>query len=246
MTARAPIGSLRTQRSSVACASPARALWMIGMTALLAGTPRAACADISPSDSLATGSPSVAAPVVAATPAKIVRPDGLEALNPELSMHPYALSPGPREFRHRISFSPAYGSLGSERLFAARLAYNPDSWLGYEASIGHNPGQSVHAVLHTLSAVVRHPLAGRFQPYLTAGYGMVMVFPGTTINAKPVTKNAVQYGGGLEFYIRSDLAIRAEVRQATVFGEQRDRGDAVAYQYMQQTIGLAFYRSIAP
>jgi hypothetical protein len=170
----------------------------------------------------------------------------VEALVPEVAAHPYGIEPGERVFLHRVSFSPAYGSLGAERLFSFRLAFNPNRWLGYEGSLSHNPGQSVHAVLHTLSAIVRKPWAARYQPYLTAGYGMMIVFPGQSLNAASVTKNALTLGGGLEFYIRSDLAIRAEVAQATVLGKQRDRDGVVAYNYLQQTIGLAFYRSIRP
>lgn len=170
----------------------------------------------------------------------------LEALNPELAAHPYQLAPGPRPFQHRFSVSPGYGTFGSEELYTLRLGYNPDTWLGYEAQLGHNPGKAVHAVIHSLSAVVRYPLPGRLQPYATVGYGMVMVFPGLAVNAKPVTKNALAVGGGLEMYIRSDLAVRAEMRHATVIGSQRDRDEIVAYEYAQGTIGLAFYRSIQP
>ena len=151
-----------------------------------------------------------------------------------------------RPFRHRLSFSPGYGSLGSKPLFAARVTYHPNSWLGYEWSIGHNPGQSVHAALHMVSAIVRYPLPGRVQPYLSAGYGMMLVFPGQSLNAAPVTKNALTIGGGLEFYIRGDLAVRADARRATMLGRERDRDGIVAYDYLQQTIGLAFYRSIRP
>ena len=146
----------------------------------------------------------------------------------------------------RLSFSPAYGRLGADDLFAFRIAYNPNSWLGYEGSLGHNPGQSVHAVINSLTAVVRHPWSGRFQPFLTGGYGMVMVMPGETVNAAPVTKNALTYGGGLELYIRSDLAIRGDLQQSTVFGRQKGHDGVVTYNYLQQTIGLAFYRSIKP
>ena len=170
----------------------------------------------------------------------------LEALNPELASHPYRLESGPRPFEHRLSVSPAYGYFGSEELYTLRIGYNPDAWLGYEAQLGHNPGRSVHAVIHSVSAVLRHPFPGRFQPYVSAGYGMVMVFPGLAVNAKPVTKNALAVGGGLEMYIRSDLAVRAEMRHATVIGSQRDREGIVAYEYAQGTIGLAFYRSIRP
>jgi hypothetical protein len=73
-----------------------------------------------------------------------------------------------------------------------------------------------------------------------------MVFPGLSLNADPVTKNAVAAGGGLELYIRNDLAIRADVRHATVFGREKDRDGVVAYDYLQETIGLSFYRTIAP
>ncbi|NOT34271.1 MAG: hypothetical protein HOP12_08900 [Candidatus Eisenbacteria bacterium] len=170
----------------------------------------------------------------------------IEALVPELSEHPYRLAPGPRAFMNRISFSPGYGRLGSESLFAFRLAYNPNAWLGYEAMLGHNPAQSVHAVIHSLSAIVRAPLPGRFQPYGTGGYGMMIVFPGQSLNADPVTKNALTVGGGLELYLRSDLALRGEMRYATVFGRDRDREGVVTYNYVQETIGLSFYRSIRP
>lgn len=170
----------------------------------------------------------------------------LEALNPDLASHPYRLEQGPRPFRHRLSVSPAYGYFGSEELYTLRIGYNPDTWLGYEAQLGHNPGKAVHAVIHSVSAVLRYPFPGRFQPYASAGYGMLMVFPGLAVNAKPVTKNALAVGGGLEMYIRSDLAVRAEMRHATVIGSQRDRDGIVAYEYAQGTIGLAFYRSIQP
>lgn len=171
---------------------------------------------------------------------------GLEALVPEVAQHPYRIDPGERAFLHRFSFSPAYGNLGTQRLFTFRFAYNPNRWLGYEGALSHNPGEAVHAVLHSLSAIVRHPVAGRYQPYLIGGYGMLIVFPGQSLNAASVTKNALTLGGGLEFYIRSDLAIRAEMAQATVLGKQRDRDGVVAYNYLQQTIGLSFYRSIRP
>ena len=104
----------------------------------------------------------------------------------------------------------------------------------------------MHAALHQLSAIVRRPFAGRLQPYVSAGYGMMMVFPGQSINAAPVTKNALTYGGGLEFHIRGDLAVRADVRHATVIGRERGQAGSVAYDYLQQTIGLAFFRSIRP
>ncbi len=103
---------------------------------------------------------------------------GLEALVPDIATEPYRLEPGTRPYLHRFSLTPGYGSLGSEALFTLRLAYNPNSWLGYEGSLGHNPGQSVHAVLHSVSALVRYPLPGRFQPYVSLGYGMMMVSPG--------------------------------------------------------------------
>jgi hypothetical protein len=101
-------------------------------------------------------------------------------------------------------------------------------------------------VLHGVNAIVRRPFPGRFQPYLTGGYGMITVHPGRSINADPVSKNLLTVGGGAELYIRSDLALRADMQYVTVFGRERDRDGVVGYDYLQQTIGISFYRSIAP
>ena len=188
--------------------------------------------------------PARAADVAADSSGALV--NGLEALVPDVAARPFGLSPGVHSFRERLAVSPGYGVLGRDRLFVVRAAYHPTSWLGYEATLGHNPGQSVHAVLHTFGLLVRWPRAGRLQPYATAGYGMVMVEPGPSLNAKPVTKNALSGGGGLELFIRDDLSLRGEWRQAAVFGEQRGQQGVVVYDYTQATVGLAFYRSIRP
>lgn len=169
---------------------------------------------------------------------------GLSYLVPELEHASFRVSPGPRKFRGRFSFNPGFGQLGSQDLFAFRLAYNPNSWLGYEVSLGHNPANSLHALLHTFNVILRYPLPWRLQPYGTVGYGMLTVYPGQAINADPVTKNAITAGGGLEFYIRDDIAIRGEIRSATVYGQELGRDDTVTYQYREFTFGLAFYRSL--
>jgi opacity protein-like surface antigen len=174
------------------------------------------------------------------------RADSLAALVPAAARAPFALAAGARPFRERLAMSPGYGVLGRDRLFVLRATYFPTSWLGYEATLGHNPGQSVHAILESFSAIVRRPLSGRVQPYAVAGYGMVLVQPGPSLNAKPVTKNALSAGAGWEWFIRDDLALRTEWRQAAVFGEQRGQQGVVVYDYTQATVGLAFYRSIRP
>jgi hypothetical protein len=195
----------------------------------------------------APGAASADSPRGAESPAaRAPRGAPLEPLVPEIAAHPYRLDPGVRPFLNRFSLSPAYGYFGTDRLFALRATYNPEPWLGYEASIAHNPGHTAHALLHTVSAIVRRPFPGRIQPYLCGGYGMIVVYPGHALNATPVTHNALAGGGGLEIYIRSDLALRADMRQATVFGEQKGHEGLVAYGYSQGTIGLAFYRSIQP
>ena len=170
----------------------------------------------------------------------------LQPLVPELADHPYHLEPGVHPYEHRLAFSPAFGFLGSERLFAVRVEYSPTPWLAYEGSIAHNPGRSVHAVLHTFTANLRRPMPGRFQPFVSGGYGMILVFPGLASNADPVTKNALTIGGGMELFIRNDLALRADLKHATVLGRQGDHDGIVAYNYLQETIGFSFCRTIKP
>ncbi|HEU4929071.1 MAG TPA: outer membrane beta-barrel protein [Candidatus Krumholzibacteria bacterium] len=172
------------------------------------------------------------------------RSEGLTYLVPAMKDAGWKVTDDRNRFKHRISFSPAYGKLGSEDLFAFRIGYSPNTWLGYEASLGHNPASSLHGMLHTFNVILRYPLSGRFQPYATIGYGMMTVYPGQAINADPVTKNALAGGGGLELYIRNDVAVRAEVRGATVLGQQLHSEGTVAYDYLEYTIGFAFFRSL--
>jgi opacity protein-like surface antigen len=165
-------------------------------------------------------------------------------LVPALEGAGYHVSDGAMRFKGRLSFSPGVGALGKEDLFAFRVGYYPNSWLGYEVSFGHNPAHSLHALLHTFNAIVRYPMPWRAQPYGTLGYGMITVFPGQALNADPVTKNAVTAGGGLEFYIRDDVALRAEVRSATVYGQEMGREGTVRYAYREYTFGFTFYRHL--
>jgi len=222
------------------------ALALLGASAALARADAATPADADTLAVAADDSAAVSEASAPAPPAAPARRPALEPLVPALGEHPYRLAPGTRPYLGRLAVSPGWGFLGSDHLFALRVAYNPERWLGYEASLAHNPGHAVHAVLHTLSVLVRRPLDGRLQPYLTGGYGMMVIFPGQAVDAAPVTRNTLAGGGGLELYIRDDLALRAEWRQTAVFGPQRDRGGIAAYDYSQGTIGLAFYRSIHP
>jgi hypothetical protein len=227
-----------------------RDLWLATAATLLLSASRAAAQSSAP-DSSAIWLDEGLDSTVVTTQAPVQQPkrkhsQELEHLNPEIGDNPYRMEPGVRPYQNRFSISPGYGSLGSKKLFTFRLAYNPNSWLGYEATLDHNPGQSVHALVNSINAIVRHPFPGRIQPYVIGGYGMILVYPGQALKADPVTKNAVNIGGGSELYIRSDLALRGEVKGATVIGRQTNGVGTAAYDYLQWTIGLSFYRSIRP
>jgi hypothetical protein len=170
--------------------------------------------------------------------------DGREYLVPALADDPFSIGEGPRPYERRLSFTPGAGSFGGDRMYSLRVAYSPNSWLGWEAGLEHTPGEAVHAVLHTVGAVGRYPLPWRVQPYARAAYGMMMVFPGNSLKADPVTENALIAGGGIEFFIRDDVALRAEMSLATIIGGDRASDETVAYQYRQTLIALSFYRAL--
>jgi hypothetical protein len=204
----------------------------VAVLALLAAMPSHGRADAAPTS---------------ADPEPVVRTrSGLEALRPALAEGAYRIEPGPRPYLRRFSVSPAFGTLGSDHLYAMRFTFSPDPWLGYEASLAHDPNHGVHAIFHNFSVILRRPLAGRLQPYLAAGYGMTVVLPGRAIAADAVTKNVLSAGGGLECFLRDDLALRYEMREATAFGHQPNHEGMAAYDYLEQTLGLAFYRTLKP
>jgi len=165
-------------------------------------------------------------------------------LVPEMKGAGFHVTNDRSKYKHRISFSPGIGRFGNQDFFAFRFGFSPNTWLGYEVSLGHNPAQSLHAMLHSFNVVLRYPLPWRIQPYVTMGYGMMTVFPGEAVNADRVSKNALTGGGGIEFYIRDDVAVRGEMRGATVLGQQFGQDGTVAYDYLEYTIGFAFYRKL--
>ena len=169
--------------------------------------------------------------------------DEIEHLVPTMEGQSFRIEEGPRPFAHRLSFTPAFGRLGGDEYYSLRLAFNPDPWLGYEAHVGHNPSESVHALMHSIHALLRYPLSGRFQPYASLGYGMMLIFPGAVFKADPVTKNAVSAGIGLEIYIRNDVALRGELRGITLMGGTETTQDG-SFDYRELSVGLAFYRSL--
>ena len=176
--------------------------------------------------------------------AAIEAPRKLIALSPNLADKPYQLAPGPRPYLHRLALSPAYGRFGGSKLFALRAAYSPSAWLGYEAGIAHAPGRSAHSLIHTLSLLVRHPFSGRVQPYVTGGYGMILVFPSQAQNADSVTRNVLSAGVGLELYIRDDLALRGEWKRTTALSGGRLGPASSNYVYTEGTLGFSFQRRL--
>ena len=213
----------------------ARALWFGAAVVMLA----------MPAPSRAQSADSTAAlPAAAARADSSSQRDRITYLVPGLEGAGFRVSNDSGRFMHRVSFSPAYGRLGENELFSFRIGYAPNTWLGYEVALGHNPADGLHALLHTFNVIVRKPLPGRFQPYATLGYGMLTVYPGQALNADPVTKNALAFGGGLEVYLRNDVALRGELRGATVLGQELHTSGTVAYDYREYTIGFAFYRNL--
>jgi hypothetical protein len=64
------------------------------------------------------------------------------------------------------------------------------------------------------------------------------------LNADPATENVLTAGGGLEFFVRDDLAIRAEARGVAAMGDDPHTNESVAYGYGESTFGLVFYRGL--
>ncbi|MCB9514105.1 MAG: hypothetical protein H6694_07330 [Candidatus Latescibacteria bacterium] len=171
-------------------------------------------------------------------------PQRVEYLVPTMAEGRMQLAPGERPYRHHLGFSTAAGSLGAHRQYALRLAYCPRRWLGYEASVAHNPASAVHALFHDFSVVLRRPLPWRLQPYVSAGYGMMIAFPGGALLADSITRNAFSAGGGLELFLRDDVALRLEARGRRVL--DRQDGETLYYDYADYSAGFVFYRSLTP
>src|SRR5262245_32429136 len=120
---------------------------LVAVLSLATGTARAQTAD----STAVTQPDSVVVPKPAPEPKK----NTTTYLVPELEDAGYSFNLDKEHFAHRIGFSPAYGALGDNELFAFRISYSPNTWLGYEASLGHNPAEGLHALLHTFNVLLR-------------------------------------------------------------------------------------------
>ncbi len=178
----------------------------------------------------------------AAAPAAAGRAE-VEYLVPALAQGRLALAPGDRPYQRRFGFSIGAGELGGQRQYLLRAAYAPRSWLAYEATVAHNPASSVHALFHDFGLLLRRPLPWRLQPYLTASYGMMIAFPGGALLADSVTRNVLSAGGGLELFLRDDLALRLDARGRRVL--HPTAGGTLVYDYADYSAGFIFYRSLA-
>lgn len=165
-----------------------------------------------------------------------------EALVPAMRGGGFALQPGPRPYRDRLGFGAGIGQLGAEPYYALRASFNPSPYFGWEAHLGHNPSEAVHALVNALHVQLRWPLPWRAQPYASFGYGMMFVFPGRVFEADPVTENQLSAGLGLEFYLRDDVALRGEIRGASIVGSSSREG--AGYDYREFTLGMVFYRTL--
>lgn len=179
----------------------------------------------------------------AAAPAAAAGETAIEYLTPALAESRLGLAPGARPYQRRFAFSIGAGELGGQRQYLLRGAYCPRSWLAWEATVAHNPASSVHALFHDFGLVLRRPLPWRLQPYLTASYGMMIAFPGGALLADSVTRNVLSAGGGLELFIRDDLALRLDARGRRVL--HPEDGETLVYDYADYSAGFVFYRSLA-
>ena len=111
-----------------------------------------------------------------------------------------------------LKTSPVYGGA---------FGYNFDEHFGVELGgsfidSGTRRGNSVdvHTYFYHMDALYHmKPWGGKFQPYLAAGVGgMTFDYEGDVRGKDPVTAFAVNYGGGVEYFIADNFALRGDVR----------------------------------
>jgi OmpA-OmpF porin, OOP family len=113
---------------------------------------------------------------------------------------------------------------GSDRLtriwnYTLRVGYAFSEYVELEGNLGFTPTTTTLTGLniydYALNILAQYPASDRVVPYLTLGGG------GVTFDeefALRLTKGAINYGGGLKFFLFKSLAVRPDVRGLTSFG----------------------------
>ena len=143
---------------------------------------------------------------------------------PSCAQNPYRLAPGPRPFLNSaVTFSPGVRTSRSRRLVRVPHRLQPELVARLRGiARAHNPGQSVHAVINSLTAVVRHPWSGRFQPFSPAATAWSWSCRAETVNAGAGHQECLDLRRWPRAATSAVISRSApDMQQATVFGRQQ-------------------------
>ncbi|MFA6009545.1 MAG: OmpA family protein [Desulfobacteraceae bacterium] len=142
-----------------------------------------------------------------------------------------------------ITLSPSIGGYvfeGNQDLengptFGLGLGYNMDTHWAAEAAIHYidterdRGGNDVNTWLYHLDAMYHFNPSEKLVPYLATGIGSLVVDPDRAHNDDDF---AVNYGAGLKYFLRDDVALRGDVRHVVSFSS--------IHSNLLYTVGLTF------
>ena len=138
-------------------------------------------------------------------------------------------------------------NLENRPVFGGRLGYNFTNHFGIEATGEYirshvddktkaftregqftSPTDGVNITNYNLGLVYHFMPEGKFNPYITAGYGAVHYSP--KINNKNMS--VVDFGAGAKYWVADNVALRADVRDNMIYDDQ--------IHNIQTTLGVVF------
>ncbi len=138
-----------------------------------------------------------------------------------------------------FEISPHTSLVGGSGAFGIRLGMNYGSF-NLELSGEQVIGRTANLYPVSVNAMLNLATRGRIIPFGSAGVGLLLTVPTSTIGDETVSSIGFNFGGGARYFLTNIFGIRAEARQyVTSIHNQRDARDELLV-FQEFSLGVSF------
>ena len=135
--------------------------------------------------------------------------------------------------------SPYTGSMGKSGVFGLRLSMNYSS-LNLELSGSQVIGKTANLYPISFNFLLNLSTKGHLLPYGTLGGGLFLVNPTNAIGAETVSTMAINFGGGIRYYITRSFGLRFDAKQFVTSVTEASEGNDELLIFQEITLGVTF------
>jgi hypothetical protein len=135
--------------------------------------------------------------------------------------------------------SPYTGAMGKSGVFGLRFSMNY-STLNLELSGSQVIGKTANLYPVSFNLLLNLSTKGHLLPYGALGAGLFITTPTNAIGAETVSTMAINFGGGLRYYITRSFGLRFDVKQFVTSVTEASEGNDELLIFQEFSLGVTF------